>query len=91
LYRIPRFADELARFRAINNCFGFLKLVAKADLLVLDDFGLAPMTDGVPIRSDVSSASDKQHLPGMLGFGAQTESHAEDSGGWLTHPNDKPV
>ena len=45
----------------------------------------------VPIRSDVSSASDMQHLPGMLGFGAQTESHAEDSGGWLTHPNDKPV
>jgi len=51
LYRIPRFADELARFRAINNCFGFLKLVAKADLLVLDDFGLAPMTDGAQTRS----------------------------------------
>ena len=44
-YRIPRFADELARCRAINNRSGFLELVAQADLLVLDDFGLAPMTD----------------------------------------------
>lgn len=44
-YRLPRLADELARCRALNNRSGFLKLVAKADLLVLDDFGLTPMTD----------------------------------------------
>ncbi len=44
-YRLPRLADELARYRALNNRSGFLKLVAKADLLGLDDFGLTPMTD----------------------------------------------
>ncbi|MGH8112987.1 MAG: IS21-like element helper ATPase IstB [Rhodanobacteraceae bacterium] len=44
-YRLPRLADELARYRALNNRSGFLKLVAKVDLLVLDDFGLTPMTD----------------------------------------------
>jgi DNA replication protein DnaC len=44
-YRLPRLAYELARYRALNNRSGFLKLVAKVDLLVLDDFGLTPMTD----------------------------------------------
>jgi DNA replication protein DnaC len=46
-YRLPRLADELTRYRALNNRSGFLKLVAKADLLVLDDFGLTPMTGEV--------------------------------------------
>ena len=44
-FRLPRLADELARYRAMSNRAGFLKLIAKADLLVIDDFGLAPLTD----------------------------------------------
>ena len=44
-FRLPRLADELARYRALNNRSGFLKLIAKADLLVIDDFGLAPMSE----------------------------------------------
>jgi DNA replication protein DnaC len=46
-FRLPRLADELARYRALNNRSSFLKQLAKADLLVLDDFGLAPMSEDV--------------------------------------------
>jgi len=46
-FRVPRLADELARYRAINNRSTFLKQLAKADLLMLDDFGLAPLADEV--------------------------------------------
>ena len=46
-FRLPRLADDLARFRALNNRSSFLKQLAKVDLLVLDDFGLAPMSEEV--------------------------------------------
>ena len=46
-FRLPRLADELARYRALNKRSSFLKLIAKADLLMINDFGLAPMTDEV--------------------------------------------
>jgi len=46
-FRLPRLSDELARHRALNNRSSFFKQLAKADLLLIDDFGLAPMSEDV--------------------------------------------
>ena len=43
--RIPRFWRELAIARGDGRYPKFLASLAKLDLLVLDDFGLAPLTD----------------------------------------------
>ncbi|MDN5939295.1 MAG: IS21-like element helper ATPase IstB [Salinisphaera sp.] len=44
-FRLPRLIDELARCHALNNRASFLKRLAKVDLMVIDDFGLTPLTD----------------------------------------------
>lgn len=44
-YRLPRLIDELAKYHAQSNRSAFLKQLAKADLLYIDDFGLAPLSD----------------------------------------------
>lgn len=44
-YRVPRLIDELAKYHAQANRSAFLKQLAKADLLYLDDFGITPMSD----------------------------------------------
>lgn len=44
-YRLPRLVDELTRYHALQNRSAFLKQLAKAELLVLDDFGLTPLSD----------------------------------------------
>lgn len=44
-YRMPRLIDELTRATALNNRSGFFRLLAKIDVLILDDFGLAPLTE----------------------------------------------
>lgn len=44
-FRLPRLIDELARYHALQNRSAFLKQLAKAELLVLDDFGLTPLSD----------------------------------------------
>lgn len=44
-FRLPRLIDELTRFAALQRRSVFFKQLAKADLLVLDDFGLAPLSD----------------------------------------------
>lgn len=44
-FRLPRLVDELTRYHALSNRSGLLKQLAKADLLVLDDFGLMPMSE----------------------------------------------
>jgi DNA replication protein DnaC len=44
-YRLPRLIDELTRHHAQHTRSAFLKQLAKADLLYLDDFGLAPLSD----------------------------------------------
>lgn len=43
--RLPRLVDELTRYHALQNRSAFLKQLARADLLVLDDFGLTPLSD----------------------------------------------
>lgn len=44
-FRLPRLVDELTRHHALQNRSGFLKQLAKAELLVLDDFGLMPFSE----------------------------------------------
>lgn len=44
-YRLPRLIDELAKHHAQATRSSFLRHLAKADLLYLDDFGLTPLTD----------------------------------------------
>lgn len=44
-FRMPRLAEELLRAGAVQKKSAFFKHLAKADLLVLDDFGLTPMSD----------------------------------------------
>jgi DNA replication protein DnaC len=44
-FRLPRLVDELTRYSAMQKRSALFKQLAKADLLVLDDFGLAPLAD----------------------------------------------
>lgn len=44
-FRLPRLVDELTRHHALQNRSGFLKQLVKADVLVLDDFALTPLSD----------------------------------------------
>ena len=44
-FRLPRLIDELARVHALHNRSSFFRQLAKVDLLLLDDFALAPLTE----------------------------------------------
>jgi DNA replication protein DnaC len=44
-FRLPRLVEELARYAAMQRRSALFRQLAKADLLVLDDFGLAPLAD----------------------------------------------
>jgi len=44
-FRLTRLNDELQRATALHKKSAFLKMLAKAQLLILDDFGLTPMPD----------------------------------------------
>lgn len=44
-YRLPRLIEELARVAALHKRSTLLRQLAKADLLVIDDFGLTPLAD----------------------------------------------
>jgi DNA replication protein DnaC len=44
-FRLPRLVDELTRAHSLRNRSGLLKQIAKADLLVLDDLALTPLSD----------------------------------------------
>lgn len=44
-FRLPRLVEELARHGAMQKRSVLFRQLAKADLLVIDDFGLAPLAD----------------------------------------------
>jgi len=44
-FRLPRLVEELARYGAMQRRSVLFRQLAKADLLVLDDFGLTPLSD----------------------------------------------
>ena len=56
---MPRLVDELARTSALQNKSAFLRQLAKADLLIIDDFGLAPLAD--PQRRDLLEILDDRY------------------------------
>ena len=58
-FRIPRLIDELARYAALQNKSTLLRQIAKADLLIIDDFGLAPLADSV--RRDLLEILDDRY------------------------------
>ncbi|MDH3438944.1 MAG: IS21-like element helper ATPase IstB [Gammaproteobacteria bacterium] len=44
-FRLPRLIEELARYAAMQKRSALYRQLAKADLLVIDDFGLTPLAD----------------------------------------------
>jgi DNA replication protein DnaC len=44
-FRLPRLIEELARYGAMQKRSAFYRQLAKADLIVIDDFGIAPLAD----------------------------------------------
>ncbi len=44
-FRVSRLVDDLARAAALQKRSAFLRQLAKTDLIVLDDFGLAPVSE----------------------------------------------
>ncbi len=44
-FRLPRLIDELARAHAFQRRATILRTLAKADLLLIDDFAITPLTD----------------------------------------------
>jgi DNA replication protein DnaC len=46
-YRLPRLIDKSTKASALYKRRAFLAQLAKAQLLVIDDFGLTPMTEPV--------------------------------------------
>jgi DNA replication protein DnaC len=58
-FRLPRLIDELTRHTALQNKSTFLRQIAKADLLIIDDFGLAPLSD--TLRRDLLEILDDRY------------------------------
>lgn len=58
-FRLPRLIDELNRHTALQNKSTFLRQLAKADLIIIDDFGLAPLPDA--IRRDLLEILDDRY------------------------------
>ena len=44
-FRLPRLMEEFARYAALQKRSALLKQLARVELLVIDDFGLAPLAD----------------------------------------------
>lgn len=44
-FRLPRLVEEFARYAAAQKRSALLKQLARVELLVIDDFGLAPLSD----------------------------------------------
>jgi DNA replication protein DnaC len=58
-FRLPRLIDELTRHAALQTKSTFFRQIAKADLLILDDFGLTPLPD--QIRRDLLEILDDRY------------------------------
>ena len=44
-FRLPRLVDEFTRYAALQRRSALFKQLARVELLVIDDFGLAPLAD----------------------------------------------
>jgi DNA replication protein DnaC len=57
--RLPRLVEELATAEALHRKSAFFKNLAKARLVVIDDFGLAPLSD--QIKRDLLEILDDRY------------------------------
>jgi DNA replication protein DnaC len=46
-FRLPRLAEELARAHALQRRSALLRQIARADVLLIDDWGLTPMSESL--------------------------------------------
>jgi DNA replication protein DnaC len=60
-FRLPRLVEELARDAAMQKRSALFRQLAKCDLLVLDDFALAPLSDE-SVR-DLLAVRDDRYAP----------------------------
>jgi DNA replication protein DnaC len=58
-FRLPRLIDELTRHAVLQTKSTFLRQIAKADLLIFDDFGLTPLPD--QIKRDLLEILDDRY------------------------------
>jgi DNA replication protein DnaC len=58
-YRAPRLFQDLAMARGDGSYAALLQKIAKAELLVIDDWGIAPLTDSE--RRDVLEVMEDRH------------------------------
>jgi len=58
-FRLPRLAEELARAHALQRRSSLLRQLAKIDVLLIDDFGLAVLTD--QLRRDLLEILDDRY------------------------------
>jgi hypothetical protein len=86
-FRLPRLIEELARYAAMQRRSALFRQLAKADLLVLDDFGLAPLSD--------ETVRDLLEISTIDTSGAQLSSPASfrsisGTPTWVTEPSPMP-
>jgi DNA replication protein DnaC len=58
-FRLPRLAEELARAHALQRRSSLLRQLAKIDVILIDDFGLAVLTD--QLRRDLLEILDDRY------------------------------
>ena len=56
---MPRLIEELTRARTVQKLSAYLKTIARVDLIVIDDFGLAPLSD--EIKRDLLEILDDRY------------------------------
>lgn len=64
-YRMPRLVDDLTKATSLQNRSGFFRQLAKADLLILDDFGLTPLSEHT-LRDLLEILDDRYHKKSTL-------------------------
>ena len=85
--RVPRLLDELAISRGDGRYSSFLRQLAKYDLLILDDWGLSPLTSAqgremlevLDDRVDLRSTCVASQIPYELWHGQITDPTIADS------------
>ena len=58
-YRLPRLAEDLARAHALQRRSAFLRQLAKTEVLLIDDFGLAILAD--QLKRDLPEILDDRY------------------------------
>lgn len=63
--RLPRLVEDLLRYSVMHKGSAFYRQLAKAELIVIDDFGIAPLTDET-VRDLLKFLDDRYGLRSTL-------------------------